>query len=121
MATFDCEVLGYVQYNPELSYAELIECEEELKLQLADVLHVQGANHVDFIGLDDGLRIQFVLADYDENLLHSICDAVIPFFPVQTIARLYAIQKDLESSTLFQFEKGAWKEAGIDISSGFCV
>ena len=37
MATFDCEVLGYVQYNPELSYAELIECEDELKEQLTDL------------------------------------------------------------------------------------
>ena len=35
MATFDCEVLGYVQYNPDLSYAELIECEDELKEKLS--------------------------------------------------------------------------------------
>lgn len=121
MATFDCEVLGYVQYNPELSYAELIECEDELKEKLAETLHVYGADHVDFIGLDDGLRIQFVLSDYDEGLLHTICDAVVPFFPIQTIARLYAIQKNLEMSHLYQFTNGTWKESGIDISSGTCA
>ncbi|KAF1076079.1 hypothetical protein [Halodesulfovibrio sp. MK-HDV] len=121
MATFDCEVLGYVQYNPDLSYAELIECEDELKEKLADTLHVCGADHIDFFGLDDGLRIQFVLTDYDEGVLHTICDAVVPFFPVQTLARLFAIQKNLEISHLYQFEKGTWKESGIDISSGTCA
>ncbi|MFA9396090.1 MAG: hypothetical protein ACERJ1_15480 [Halodesulfovibrio sp.] len=121
MATFDCEVLGYVQYNPDLSYAELIECEDELKEKLADTLNVCGADHIDFFGLDDGLRIQFVLTDYDEGVLHTICDAVVPFFPVQTLARLFAIQKNLEISHLYQFEKGIWKESGIDISSGTCA
>lgn len=121
MATFDCEVLGYVQYNPELSYAELIECEDELKEKLSEALHAHGAEHLDFFALDDGLRIQFVLSDYDESQLHGICDAVVPFFPIQTVARLYAIQKNLESSSLYQFANGGWKEAGIDISSGTCV
>ncbi|SIO39097.1 hypothetical protein [Halodesulfovibrio marinisediminis] len=121
MATYDCEVLGYVQYNSELSYAELIECEDELKEKLTETLHACGAEHLDFFALDDGLRIQFVLTDYDEGLLHTICDAVVPFFPTQTVARLYAIQKNLEMSSLYQFTNGAWKESGIDISSGTCV
>ncbi|OBQ51888.1 hypothetical protein [Halodesulfovibrio spirochaetisodalis] len=121
MATFDCEVLGYVRYNPELSYSELIECEDDVKEKLTDSLREQGAEHVDFFALDDGLRIQFVLNEYDEGQLHTLCDAVLPCLPEKTVTRLYAIQKNLETSTLFQFENGAWKEAGIEISSAFCL
>ena len=117
MATFDCEVFGYIQYNPELSYAELIECEETLKEGLTEVLHACGADHLDVFGLDDGLRIQFVLEEYGENALHEMCDAVAPVIPSGVTARMFAVQKKLEIAHLYHFEGEIWKESAINIAS----
>ena len=118
MATFDCEVFGYIEYNSELSYTELIECENELKETLAETLHSCEAEHIDFVGLDDGLRFQFVVSEYGEAVLHEICDAVAPTFPKETTARLFAIQKDLEVAILYQFAAKGWKETALNISAG---
>ncbi|MCG8529071.1 MAG: hypothetical protein MI749_00235 [Desulfovibrionales bacterium] len=116
MAMYDCEVFGYVQYNAELSYTELIECEEMLKERLPDVLHEQDAVHLDVVGLDDGLRIQFVLAEYDREHLHTICDAIAPLLPEKTTSRMLAVQKLLEKAHLFLFEDNGWNESAFNIT-----
>ena len=120
MATFDCEVFGYVEYNPELSYAELIDCENELKETLTETLHSCGAEHIDFVGLDDGLRFQFAVSEYGEAVLHEICDVLAPTFPKETTARLFAIQKNLEVAHLYQFTAKGWQETALNISAGIC-
>ena len=117
MATFDCEVFGYIQYSSDLAYAELIECEEALKEGLTEAVHACGAEHLDIFGLDDGLRIQFVLEEYGENALHELCDAVAPLFPATVTARMFAVQKKLEVAHLYQFEEDSWKESAITIAS----
>lgn len=121
MTMYDCEVFGYVEYNQELSYAELIECEDGLKETLTDVLQASGAEHLDFVGLDDGLRFQFVISEYGENVLHELCDAVAPVFPEKTAARLFAVQKNLEVAHLYRFVANGWQESVLDISSGISV
>ncbi len=120
MGMHDCEIFGHMLYSPDLSYNELYALEADLIDELRDALEQAGAEHVDLTAQGDALRMQCVLARYEEAAFHSLCDAVAAFLPKSVQGRLLCVHKDLHVVHLYCFLENGWKEAAMDISMRAC-
>jgi hypothetical protein len=116
MAKHECELFGVVHYNPELTYYELYEVEENCILQLQDILDAYGAMHLDFWGAGDSLQLECGLAEYDPDILHDILDEVAAMLRGKLSGRVVCVKKDLTALSVFQVAPGRWTEEEVSLS-----
>ena len=110
MAQFATELLAQFVYSLELSYDDLIACEEDLKAKATVFFEQNGGEFIQFEAMGDTLRAQCLFLNYDETLFHQLCEDLLPLINGDIEARLLFVNKDLESLHLYTLTHGKWQE-----------
>ena len=118
MALFATELFAHFVYSPTLSYHELLEREEELKIFLSQMVEEQGGDFLHFEATGDALRAQCVFPDYREDAFHALCDVLAPQMKGDVEARLLFVSKDLDHLHVYALNNSKWKEATIVLPPG---
>mgnify|MGYP003622724622 CR=1 FL=1 len=118
MAQFATELFAHFVYSSKLSYHDLLEREEELKIFASRLMEDQGGEYLHFEALGDALRAQCVFSGYDEDLFHALCDALAPAMDDHVEARLLFVSKDLDHLHLYTISKGKWQESSLILPLG---
>lgn len=118
MALFATELFAHFVYSPKLSYHELLDREEDLKIFVSRLMEEQGGEFLHFEATGDALRAQCAFAEYHEDAFHSLCDALVPEMNGEVEVRLLFASKDLDYLHLYALSDGEWKEATIVLPPG---
>ena len=118
MAQFATELFAHFVYSSTLSYHDLLDSEEELKILFSRLVEDQGGEFMHFEAMGDGLRAQCVFAAYDEEIFHALCDAIAPAMNDEVEARLLFVSKDLEELHLYIVSGHKWQEAILFVPPG---
>lgn len=105
------ELFGRVTYSPELSYHDLLEREEAVKVHIQKVLENAGGAFIHFEALGDALRFQCLLPEEKEEVFHAICDGIAPMMKNGLDARVLVVDKDLDAVYCHVIVAGKWQEA----------
>ncbi len=115
MPHFATELFAHFVYSPELSYHDLLEREEELKLLVQATLVSNDAEFIHFEAMGDTLHAQCMLTAYGEDVFHSICEALAAQVPADVEGRLFFVSKELYHVHLYTFFNGKWQEACMQL------
>ena len=118
MAQFATELFAHFVYSSKLSYHDLLDREDELKIFITRLVEEQGGEYLHFEALGDALRAQCVFAGYHEDLFHALTDAVAPAMDGNVEARLLFVSKDLDYLHLYTLSEGKWQEACLTLPPG---
>ena len=118
MAQFATELFAHFVYSPKLSYHELLDRDEELKIFISRLIEEQNGEYPHFEAMGDALRAQCVFAEYGEDLFHALCDAVAPVMDGDVEARLLFVSKDLDHVHQYTISKKKWQEAVVLLPPG---
>ncbi len=113
MATHQIELFGHVTYSPNLSYQDVLDREEKLKLEAQVLLSGVDADFIHFEAVGDALRFQCVFTDGGESLFHQICDGLCPMMDNGLAGRLLFVDKDLYTLHYYSLGKGTWQEGTL--------
>lgn len=113
MSFHKIELFGHVTYSPDLSYHDLLEREEELKIQVQGVLEKAEGAFIHFEALGDTLRFQCMLPEEREEVFHTVCDDLAPHIKNGLDARLLVVDKDLDAVYCYVIVGGKWQESTI--------
>jgi hypothetical protein len=117
MSFHKIELFGHVMYSPDLSYHDLLEREETLKLAIQEVLEKADGAFIHFEALGDMLRFQCVLPEERDEVFHRVCDGLAPHIRNGLDARLLLVDKDLDTLYFYALVMGKWQEATIALPS----
>ncbi|MEG2140385.1 MAG: hypothetical protein RRY20_06320 [Bilophila sp.] len=73
MAYFHFECFCNLTYDKELTYEEVLEREEQLKLSIERLLSESEAVHIDFVPLSDNLQVQCAFVDLSPVNWQELC------------------------------------------------
>jgi hypothetical protein len=114
MPKFRCEFFGHCIFAEELSYAELLEKETQLKGELSGLFAQAGFAHTHFTSTGDFLLVQGVAAEYDQDLFQEICEAVSQLLDEDVEARLLFVDRFLNSVYFFALNNETWRETFLE-------
>jgi hypothetical protein len=116
MAKYNCEVIGVLQYSPDMGYHELYEMEERRIDEIHAILEHAGAEHIDFWGTGDALQLQCELQEYDEHALASLSDEIAAVLSDDVAGKMCCVDKSLSGLSLFFLAPGRWRREGLDLA-----
>jgi hypothetical protein len=114
MPKLRCELFGHFIYAEELSYSDLLETEARLKEDLFRLLDETGCVHVNFVSSGDSLLLQGALPAYDEDLFQTFCEAASGVMPPSVRARLFFLDRFLDSAYFCALIAGKMKEGALE-------
>ncbi len=110
-----CEMFAHFVYGQDLSYDELMEREEALKILADGVFAEAGGEYIHFEPQGDTLHAQCVLPEYGEDVFHTICRGLLPQMDAHVEGRLLFVAKSLDSIHLYTLSNGAMKESCLGL------
>ena len=113
MSFHKIELFGSIVYGPNLSYHDLLEREEEIKVQVQEILEKADGAFIHFEALGDTLRFQCMLPEEREEVFHVICDDLAPHMKNGLDARLLVVDKNLDTVYCYVLAGGRWQESVI--------
>ncbi|CAK7036805.1 MAG: hypothetical protein DELT_00600 [Desulfovibrio sp.] len=113
MSFYKMELFGHVVYSPALSYHDLLDREERIKLTVQNILEKAQGEFIHFEALGDTLRFQCVLPEEKEDVFHTICDDLAPHMKNGLDARLLVVDKDLDAVYCYVIVDGKWQESAF--------
>ena len=114
MPNFRCELFGHFIFAEELSYAELLEKETQLKEDLSGFFARTGFAHMHFTSTGDFLLMQGVAAEYDQDVFHEVCAAVSRLLDEYVEARLLFVDRFLDSVFFYVLNNTTWQETFLE-------
>ena len=114
MPKFRCELFGHFIFAEELSYAELLEKETQLKEDLSGLFARTGFAHMHFTSTGDFLLMQGATADHDQDLFHEVCGAVSGLLDAGVEARLLFVDRFLDSVFFYVLNNTTWRETFLE-------
>ena len=114
MSKFRCELFGHFIFAEELSYADLIQKEAQMKEELSGLFAQAGFTHTHFTPSGDFLLVQSVAAEHDQDLFHEICDAVSQLLNESVEARLLFVDRFLDSVYFYVLNNETWQETFLE-------
>ena len=115
MAQYATELFAHFVYSPEMSYHELLDKEEELKIFFSRLVEDHSGDFLHFEADGDALCAQCVFTEYTEDRFHDFCDGLAPAMDGTVEARLLFVSKNLDFLHIFAVEKGTWTESVIHL------
>jgi hypothetical protein len=114
MPKFRCELFGHFIFAEELSYADLLEKEAQMKEELSRLFAQAGFTHMHFTPTGDFLLVQGVTAEYDQDLFQEICEAVSQLLDEDVEARLLFVDRFLDSVHFYVLNNETWQETFLE-------
>ena len=114
MPKFRCELFGHFIFAEELSYADLLAKETQLKEDLAGLFSRAGFAHMHFTPIGDFLLMQGVAAEYDQDVFQEVCEAVSRLLDEGVAARLLFVDRFLDSVYFYVLNNKVWREAFLE-------
>ena len=114
MPKFRCELFGRFAFAEELSYAELLEKEAQLKGKLSDFFVEAGFVHMHFSSTGDFLLMQGMTAEHDRDLFRNVCEAVSRLLDADVEGRLLFVDRLLDAVHFAVLHKGMWRESFVE-------
>ena len=105
-----CEFFGRFVFAEELSYADLLEKEAQLKEELSRLFVEAGFAHMHFISTGDFLLMQGVAVEHDQAVFQEVCTKVSQLLDEGVEGRLLFVDRFLESVHFFVLSNKAWQE-----------
>ncbi len=118
MAQHASELFAHFVYSPEMSYHELLDKEEELKIFYSRLVEEHNGEFLHFEAVGDALRAQNVFADHDEERFHVFCDDLAPAMEGHVEGRLLFVSKELDFLHIYHLSDGQWQESTIFMPLG---
>ena len=110
MSKFRCELFGHFIFAEELSYADLLAKETQLKEELSGFFAQAGFTHMHFTSTGDFLLMQGAAAEHDQDMFHEVCDAVSQLLDEGVEARLLFVDRFLDSVYFYVLNNETWQE-----------
>jgi len=114
MPKFRCEFYGHFIFAEELSYAELLEKEAQLKEKLSVFFAQAGFAHMHFTSTGDFLLMQGAVAEHDLGLFQEVREAVIHLLDEKVEARLLFVDRLLNSVYFSVLNNETWRETLLE-------
>jgi len=114
MSKFRCELFGHFIFAEELSYADLLEKETQLKEALSDFFAQAGFAHMHFTSTGDFLLMQGAAPEHDPDLFQDVCDAVCLLLDEGVEARLLFVDRFLDSVYFYVMNSESWRETFME-------
>ena len=114
MPKFRCELFGHFIFAEELSYADLLAKETQLKEDLAGIFARSGFAHMHFTPTGDFLLMQGAAVEHDQDVFHEVCEAVSQLLDEGVEARLLFVDRFLDSVYFYALNNKAWREAFLE-------
>ncbi|MDR2695163.1 MAG: hypothetical protein LBC79_02120 [Deltaproteobacteria bacterium] len=114
MPKFRCELFGHFIFAEELSYADLLAKETQLKEDLAGLFAQAGFAHMHFTPTGDFLLMQGVVAEHDQDLFQEVCEEVSRLLAAGVEARLLFVDRFLDSVYFYVLNNQTWREAFLE-------
>ena len=114
MSKFRCELFGHFIFAEELSYADLLEKETQLKEALSEFFVQAGFAHMHFTSTGDFLLMQGAVAEHDQDLFHEVCGAVSHLLDEGVEARLLFVDRFLDSVYFYVLNNKTWQESFLE-------
>ena len=95
MAKYRYEMFANLMYGDALTYEELIEREQTLKIELTGYLQSVGASHLDFQPQGDALYVQCVFAEQDARNFEGVSEVVAQLAGNDVEGRMVFFGRDL--------------------------
>ena len=114
MPKFRCELFGHFIFAEELSYAELLAKEAQLKEELSELFAHAEFAHMHFTSTGDFLLVQGVAAEHDQNLFQEVCEAVSQLLDEDVEARLLFVDRFLDSAYFYVLNSETWRETFLE-------
>jgi len=114
MPKFRCELFGRFAFAEELSYAELLEKEAQLKASLSAFFAEAGFVHMHFTSAGDFLLMQGMTAEHDRDVFRSVCEAVSRLLDADVGGRLLFVDRLLDAVHFVVLRKGMWRESFVE-------
>ena len=114
MPKFRCELFGHFIFAEELSYAELLEKEAQLKEELSGLFVQADFVHLHFTSTGDFLLVQGVAAEHDQDLFQEVCEAVSQLLDASVEARLLFVDRFLDSVYFYALNNETWRETFLE-------
>jgi len=109
------EIFGEFTYPESMTYEELLDTEEFLKVQLDSLFLDAGAEHLDFTPLGDILMLQCAFECRNLEILRDIVQEVASLLPEDMCGRILCLEKNLVSYHLFWIKRGEWQEGEYNL------
>ena len=113
MPKFSCELFGRFAFAEELSYAELLEKEAQLKDALTGYFLQAGFVHLHFDSAGDFLLVQGMIAEHDRTVFRDVCEAVSRLLDEGVEGRLLFVDRFLDSIHFSMLSRKTWREAHL--------
>jgi len=114
MPQFRCELFGHFIFAEELSYADLLEKEAQLKEELSGLFAQAGFVHMHFTSAGDFLLVQGVAVEHDQDLFQEVCEAVSQLLDESVEARLLFVDRFLDSAYFYVLNNERWRESFLE-------
>jgi hypothetical protein len=114
MPKFRCELFGRFVFAEELSYAELLEKEAQLKGTLSAFLAGAGFVHLHFTSTGDFLLMQGMTAEHDHDVFQEVCEAASRILDEGVAGRLLFVDRLLDAVHFSVLRKGTWQASSLD-------
>ena len=114
MPKFRCEFFGRFVFSEELSYADLLEKEAQLKEELSGLFVQAGFVHVHFTSTGDFLLMQGVAAEHDQAVFQETCTKVSRLLDEGVEGRLFFVDRFLDSVHFFVLNNKTWRESFLE-------
>ncbi|MDR0239325.1 MAG: hypothetical protein LBI88_03715 [Deltaproteobacteria bacterium] len=114
MPKFRCELFGHFTFAEELSYADLLEKEVQLKEELSGLFAQADFVHLHFTSTGDFLLVQGVAVEHDQDLFQEVCEAVSQLLDESVEARLLFVDRFLDSVYFYALNNETWRETFLE-------
>lgn len=115
MSIFSCTMHGHIMYDDNITYQELMETEERVKVNMRAALEECGGQHFDFTPQADSLLVECVFPEVDREKNRAICDSVIRLFGSTVLARFMFVDKQMDGVVFYFLGRGKWHEQALSI------
>jgi hypothetical protein len=114
MPKFRCELFGRFAFAEDLSYADLLAKEAQLKDALSGYFAAAGFAHMHFTSTGDFLLVQGMTAEHDRALFRDVCEAVSRLLDEGVEGKLLFVDRFLDSVHFSVLNKETWREIFLE-------
>ena len=114
MPKFRCELFGHFIFAEELSYAEMLEQEAQLKEELSGLFAQAGFAHMHFTSTGDFLLVQGMAVEHNQDLFLEVCEAVSQLMDESVEGRLLFVDRFLSSVYFYVLNNETWRETFLE-------
>ncbi len=109
------DLFAQFMYSSKLSYEDLYEKESSIKAFTLELLAKHGARFANYEAMGDALHVHCVFDSFDEELAHSLCDALAPHMDSTLEGRLLFVCRDFSVFGFYTLAETKWQEAMMQL------